>query len=37
MFTDLLKNVAIKAEDIEDVVMGNVLGPGCGLYGARLA
>ena len=37
MFEDLMANIPIKPEDIDDVVMGNVLAPGCGLYGVRLA
>jgi len=37
MFNDLFSKLPVKPEDVDDVVIGNVLAPGCGIYAARLA
>ena len=37
LMTDLIDTLKIDPKTVDDVVIGNVLQPGCGLYSTRLA
>ena len=37
MFEDLLKNVSVDPKEIGDIIMGNTMAKGLGLYATKLA